>query len=99
MAVFIGNGVEAEHWFLGTPSAKSKSALRRGIVFFRLCPGKVSYFRLSFCEILTREARNDLAKPVEVDAFEGHWIKAFSRRLPRLTTSHLRADVPVSKGS
>ena len=61
MAVFIGNGVEAEHWFLGTPSAKSKSALRQGM--FRLCPGKVSYFRFSFCEILTQEARNDLAKP------------------------------------
>ena len=70
MAVFIGNGVEAEHGFLGAPSAKSKSALREGIVFFRLCPGKVSYFCFSFCENFTREARNDLAMPVEVDALE-----------------------------
>ena len=88
MTVFIGNSMEAEHWFLSTPSAKSKSALRQGIVFFRLCPGKVHYLCFSFCEIFTSEARNDLAKPVEVDAFEGGWIGACPNGFPRLTTSH-----------
>ena len=88
MAVFIGNSVKAEHRFLGAPSAKSKSVFRQGTVLFRLCPGEVSHLCFSFCEVFTREARNNLAKPVEVNAIEGDRIKAFSHRFPRLTTSH-----------
>ena len=34
VTVFIGNSVKAEHWFLGAPGAKSKSALCQGVVFF-----------------------------------------------------------------
>ena len=88
MAVFIGIYVKADNWFLGEPSTKSKSAFRQGTVFFRLCPGEVSYFCFSFREVFTREARNDLAKPVEVNAFERDRIKAFSHGFPRFTTSH-----------
>ena len=51
MAVFIGNSVKAEHWFLEAPGTKTKSTLRQGVVFFRLCPGKVSYFCFSFSEV------------------------------------------------
>ena len=43
--------------------------------------------------------RNDLAKPVEVNAFERDRIKAFSHGFPRYTTSHERAEVPVSLSS
>ena len=67
MAVFIGNIVKVEHWF---SDAKSKSAFRKCIVFFRLCPGKFSYSCFSFCEAFTREARTDLTQPVEADRFE-----------------------------
>ena len=95
----VGNSVKTEHWFLGAPSAKSKSALRQGIVIFRLCPRKVHHLRFSFCKIFTSEARNDLAEPVEVDAFEGGWIEAFPNGFPRLATSHERAEMPVSLGS
>ena len=76
--------VKAEHWFLGAPSTKSKSAFRQGTVFFRLCPGEVSYFCFSFCEVFTREARNDLAEPVEVNAFETDRTKAFPHWVPTL---------------
>ena len=53
------------------------------VIDTRICGSKIC-----FCEIFTSEARNDLAKPVEVDVFEGGWVKAFSRRIPSLTTSH-----------
>ena len=46
--------------------------------------------------MFTSWVRNDLAEPVEVDAFEGGWIEAISNGFPRLTTSHQRAEVPVS---
>ena len=46
-----------------------------------------------------REARNDLAQPVKVDAFEGVRIKAFPNGFPRFTASHECAKVSVSIGS
>ena len=98
MAVFISN-VKEEHCFLGARSTKSKSAFRQGTVFFRLCPGEVSHFSFSFCEIFTREARNDLAKSVEMNAFERNRVKAFSHGFPRFTTSQWCAEVSVSMSS
>ena len=89
MAIFIGNSEKAE---LGAPREKTKSTLRQSIAFLRLCPRTVSYFFFSFCEIFTREARNDLAEPVEIDAFEGGWIRTFSGKLPH--ASQHRINVP-----
>ena len=96
VTVFIGNSVKAEDWFLGAPSAKSKSALRQSIVFFRLSEERFSYFRFSFYEAFTREARNDLGRPVKVNAFEGLRIKAFTGRFPRFAAVHQRTQVSVS---
>ena len=99
VTVFIGDGVKADHWFLGGPSAKSESAFRQGTAFFRLCPGEVSYFCFSFCEVFTREARNNLAQPVKVDALEGFRIKAFRHQFPRFTAKYDCAKMPVSIGT
>ena len=99
MDVFIGNSMKEEHWFLGAPRAKSNSAFRQGTVFFRLCLEEVSYFSFSFCEVFTRQARNDLAEPVEINAFERNRIKAFSHEFPRFTTSHWCSEVSVSTSS
>ena len=96
VTVFIGNSVvKAEDWFLGAPSAKSKSALRQALSF-SVCPKKVSYFRFSFYEAFTREARNDLGRPVKVDSLEGLRIKAFTDRFPRFAAVHQRTQVSVS---
>ena len=59
VTIFISNCVEAEHWFLGAPGAKTEPALRQGIVFFRLRPKKDTYFCLSLCNSFTREARKE----------------------------------------
>ena len=55
MAIFIGNSVEAEHWFLGAPGAKSKPALRQGIVFFCLRPRVVTHVCFSLCNCFSCE--------------------------------------------
>ena len=47
---------------------KAKSALRQGVVFFRLCPREVTYFCFSFCNSFSCEARNYLGQPMEIDA-------------------------------
>ena len=96
MTVFIGNSVKAEHRFLGAPSAKTKSALRQGVILFRLCPREAAKFRFSFCNSFTREACNDLAQQVKVDVFEGVWIKAFPYGFSRFTASNACAKVSVS---
>ena len=48
--------------------------------FFRLCPTEVAHFRLSFCKSFKSEARNNLAQPLKVDAFERVRNKAFHHR-------------------
>ena len=86
MAAFIGNSVEAEHWFLGAPSPSLHFARA---LSFSVCVQERFPISASRSSRFSRvEARNDLAKPVEVDAFEGDRIKAFSHRIPYLTTSH-----------
>ena len=57
------------------------------------------YFRLSFCDSFTREARSDLAQSVKVDGLERVLIKAFSQRFPRFTAMHQRTKVPISVDS
>ena len=91
--------VKAEHWFLRTPSAKSKSALRQGIVFLCLCPREVLHICFSFCKVFASEACNNQAEPTEVDTCKGDWVKAFSDRFPRFTASYERAEMYVSIGS
>ena len=55
-------------------------------------------YRLSLCESFTREACNDLARPVKVDAL-GVLIEAFLHMLPRFTAKHERAKMHVSVSS
>ena len=66
MTVFIGNCMETEHRFLGTPCTKTESAFSQGVVFFRLRPGKVMKSRFSFCNCFPREARDDLTQPTKL---------------------------------
>ena len=54
------------------------------------------YFCLSFCNIFPREARNELAQPMEVNALEGALVEAVSDRFPRFTAVHQCAQVSVS---
>ena len=98
MTVFIGNCMETEHRFLGTPCTKTESAFSQGVVFFRLRPGKVMKSRFSFCNCFPREARDDLTQPTKLNALEGALVEAFSNRFPIRTTAHQCAQmsVPVS---
>ena len=96
MSIFISNRVKAEHWFLGAPGAKTKSALRKGVVFFRLCPREVTYICLSLSDSVTREAHYDLTKPVEVNAFKRVRIKAFFHKFQHFTAMHRRTKVHTS---
>ena len=41
MTVFIGNRMETEDRFLGTPSTKTEPAFDQGVVIFRLRPGRL----------------------------------------------------------
>ena len=73
-----GNCVETEHRLLGTPGAKTKSAFRQSVVFFRLCPRKTAHCRFSFSNSFSREARYNLAQSMKVNALEGAMVEAFS---------------------
>ena len=55
-----------------------------------------TYFCFFFREAFTREARNDPAQPVKVDAFHGGRIKAFLHGFPRFTASPEYAKVSIS---
>ena len=88
--VFIGNCLETEHRFLGIPCTKAESAFRRGVVFFRLRPKKVQYFRFSFCNSSSREARNDSDQPEKSMHSKEQWSK---------TTAHQGAKISVSVGT
>ena len=96
MTVFIGDCMETEHRFLGTPSTKTESAFCcQGVVFFRLRPGKVMSFRFSFCNSILREASDDLTQPMMVNALEGALVEAFSNRFPSRSTAHQYAQMSV----
>ena len=73
-----------------------KSALRQGIVFFRLRPKEVSYFSFSISNSFSCEACNNLGESMESDAIERALVKAFSDRFPRFAAVNQRTQVPVS---
>ena len=60
--------VETEGRLLGTPGTKTEPAFRQGVVFFRLRPGKAMYFRFTFSNSFSSEARNNLAQSMKIDA-------------------------------
>ena len=78
MTVFISS-VKTKHRLSGT-----SPSLRFGqrIVFLRLCPRKVPYHSFSFCTVFATEACNNLAEPMEFDAFKGDWVDAFLNGVP-----------------
>ena len=85
--------MQTEYWCLGAPGAKTKSAFRHGVVFFRL---QVAYFRFPLCNSFSREDRNNLAHSMEINTLERALVEAFSNRFPRFTAAHERAQVSVS---
>ena len=78
MTVFIGNSMEAEHRFLGTPCTQAEPAFGQGVVFFRLRPG------FSSCNSFPREACSNLAQPMKVNEYTRKSIgRSFFQQAPK----------------
>ena len=88
--------METEQRLLDMPGAKTKSALRQGVVFFRLCPREVTYFCFSLCNSFLSETRKNLAQSMKVSAIEGALVEAFTDRFPRFAAVHQRTQVSFS---
>ena len=87
VAVFISKCVKTEHRLLGTPGAKTKPALRQGVVFFRLCPREVTYFCFSFCNSFSCEACNNLGQTMKNRCTRRTTDRSIFQQVPTLRSS------------